>query len=76
MVVVDGFNFGKVTVFEFSQSTYPVESDFDQNFLSSASFLNAGIFFSFFIINLSLFLAHISRRDDTDQFAPYGEDKE
>ncbi len=39
---------------------YSVESLVAQNFRSSLRLLKFGIFFSFFIINLSLFFVHIS----------------
>ncbi len=50
IVLVDGFNFGNtIFFFAFDQSIKSVESFFCQNFASSFSFLNFGIFLIFFI---------------------------
>jgi len=64
---------GKVPLLKSDGSKYSERSRFAQNSASSASFLKAGIFFSFLVIKSPFFSAHIPRGYYSDFVIPYGE---
>src|SRR3989344_3942324 len=69
-----GLRFGKITFFALDQSKYSVESWVFQNSASLSSFLNLGIFLSFFAIVYPFFFIRAARGYNSDFLTSYRED--